>query len=107
VRGRRTELVLVCSDRGQHKRRRLAHLYLDVVLDDGATVVGITSAATGQQRGGTAPAMHHGERGKWRFLCSSCGRDVQVSDGRLSEVMDALAGPRVATLDVSSGATVL
>ena len=97
-------VAVVCTDRGQHKRRRLATVVRR--MDGGRSMPGL-----GQFKY-TPPAKHypevykdssdsHDPRGAFVFWCPSCPRTPQIGDGRWWAAVDEAARVGLREIDVS------
>jgi hypothetical protein len=80
-------LTVVCTDRGQHPRRRLW--------------LGTADGATALREPGHADAQSWHRDGGMRFWCRTCRRDVQLTAATWERLVAGLAAAGVSVLDVS------
>jgi hypothetical protein len=90
-----TEIAIVCTDRGQHRRRRLT----TAKLWPGGHI-GLSSFRGMLPNEGARPGDKM-NRDAYRFWCPLCPRKPQIKKSRLWELLDAACQAGLAEFDLS------
>lgn len=111
-RSRWSRVTVVCSDKGQHGQLDLQAFdvtedgdIIEVTARDQAFRGGTTDDGATVANRAVVPVISDREvfegHVKYRFLCSVCGRDTALAEGRLRAALVVLATTKRKTLDIS------